>query len=156
MKAMILAAGKGTRVRPITHAIPKPMIPIMRKPVMESIIELLSQHGVDDVVVNTSHLAPVIENYFRDGHHLGVQLAYSYEGIRTEQGFEDRVMGSAGGMKKVQSFSGFFDETFIVLCGDAGLIWIFRRHWPFIVRKVVWLVSCCKKCHKMKFINTVW
>ena len=121
MKAMILAAGKGTRVRPITHAIPKPMIPIMRKPVMESIIELLSQHGVDDVVVNTSHLAPVIENYFRDGHHLGVQLAYSYEGIRTEQGFEDRVMGSAGGMKKVQSFSGFFDETFIVLCGDAWI-----------------------------------
>lgn len=121
MKAMILAAGKGTRVRPITHVIPKPMIPIMRKPVMESIIELLHKHGVDDIVVNTSHLAPVIENYFRDGNHLGVQIAYSYEGELTDGGFEDRVLGSAGGMKKIQSFSGFFDETFIVLCGDAWI-----------------------------------
>lgn len=121
MKAMILAAGKGTRVRPITHAIPKPMIPIMRKPVMESIIELLSRHGVDDIVINTSHLAPVIEGYFRDGNHLGVQIAYSYEGVLTDEGFEDRVLGSAGGMQKIQSFSGFFDETFVVLCGDAWI-----------------------------------
>ncbi len=121
MKAMILAAGKGTRVRPITQEIPKPMIPILRKPVMESIIELLQRYGVDELVVNTSHLAPVIENYFRDGNHLGVQMAYSYEGTLTEQGFEGKALGSAGGMKRIQDFSGFFDDTFIVLCGDAWI-----------------------------------
>ncbi len=121
MKAMILAAGKGTRVRPITNEMPKPMIPILRKPVMESIVELLRTHGVNDIVVNTSHLAPVIENYFRDGNQLGVHIAYSYEGYMTEEGLEGKALGSAGGMKRIQNFSGFFDETFIVLCGDAWI-----------------------------------
>lgn len=121
MKAMILAAGKGTRVRPITNEVPKPMIPILRKPVMESIVELLRAHSVREIVVNTSHLAPVIENYFRDGNQLGVQIAYSYEGHMTEDGLEGKALGSAGGMKRIQAFSGFFDETFIVLCGDAWI-----------------------------------
>jgi len=70
MKAMILGAGKGTRVQPITHEIPKPMIPLVRKPVMAYLIELLKKHGVDEIMVNTSHLAPIIENYFRDGEQL--------------------------------------------------------------------------------------
>lgn len=121
MKAMILAAGKGTRVRPITNEMPKPMIPILRKPVMESIVELLRTHDVREIVVNTSHLAPVIENYFRDGNQLGVHIAYSYEGYMTEDGLEGKALGSAGGMKRIQEFSGFFDETFIVLCGDAWI-----------------------------------
>lgn len=121
MKAMILAAGKGTRVRPITHEIPKPMIPILRKPVMESIIELLREHSADEIVVNTSHLASVIENYFRDGEQFGVQIAYSYEGVLTDKGLEGDALGSAGGMKRIQDFSGFFDDSFIVLCGDAWI-----------------------------------
>jgi mannose-1-phosphate guanylyltransferase len=119
MKAMILAAGKGTRVRPLTQDIPKPMIPLVRKPVMESIIELLKQHGVQDIVVNTSHLAPAIENYFRDGEQFGVRMAYSFEGRLKDGELHGQALGSAGGMKKIQEFSGFFDETFIVLCGDA-------------------------------------
>jgi mannose-1-phosphate guanylyltransferase len=119
MKAMILAAGKGTRVRPITHGIPKPMIPLVRKPVMESIIELLREHGVRDMVVNTSHLAPAIERYFRDGEQFGVHIAYSFEGRLVDGELLGKALGSAGGMKKVQEFSGFFDETFVVLCGDA-------------------------------------
>ena len=60
MKAMILAAGKGTRVRPITHTIPKPMIPILQKPVMEFLLELLREHGFNEVMVNVSHLAAEI------------------------------------------------------------------------------------------------
>ncbi len=118
---MILAAGKGTRVRPITHEIPKPMIPILRKPVMESILELLKRHNTEEVVINTSHLASVIENYFRDGAHLGMQIAYSYEGELTSDGFQGKALGSAGGMKKIQDFSGFFDDCFVVLCGDAWI-----------------------------------
>ncbi len=122
MKAMILGAGKGTRVQPITHEIPKPMIPLVRKPVMEYLIELLKKHGVDEIVVNTSHLAPIIEDYFRDGEQFGVSIAYSYEGYISADGVvTSQPIGSAGGMKKIQDFSGFFDETFIVLCGDAWI-----------------------------------
>jgi len=119
MKAMILAAGKGTRVRPITLATPKPMIPLINKPVMESIIELLQGHGIDDIVINTSHLAPAIEDYFRDGRRWDVSLSYSFEGFIENGQIQSQAIGSAGGMRKVQDFSGFFDDTFMVLCGDA-------------------------------------
>ncbi|XZN99721.1 MAG: sugar phosphate nucleotidyltransferase [Microcoleus sp.] len=119
MKAMILAAGKGTRVRPITQTIPKPMIPILQKPVMEFLVELLRQHGFDEIMVNVSHLADVIENYFRDGQKFGVQIGYSFEGRIEEGKMIGEAVGSAGGMKRIQDFSPFFDDTFVVLCGDA-------------------------------------
>ena len=119
MKAMILGAGKGTRVQPITNVIPKPMIPLVRKPVMEFLVEHLRMHGVTEVMVNTSHLAPVIENYFRDGERHGVRMAYSFEGSIVDGEITGKALGSAGGMRKIQDFSGFFDETFVVLCGDA-------------------------------------
>jgi mannose-1-phosphate guanylyltransferase len=120
MKAMILAAGKGTRVRPITYTTPKPMIPILQKPVMEFLIELLRQHGFDQIMVNVSHLAEEIENYFRDGQRFGVQIAYSFEGRIDDEGkLVGEAIGSAGGMRRIQDFSPFFDDTFVVLCGDA-------------------------------------
>jgi mannose-1-phosphate guanylyltransferase len=119
MKAMILAAGKGTRVRPITYLIPKPMIPILQKPVMEFLIELLRQHGFDQIMINTSHLAEQIENYFRDGQQWGVHLGFSFEGYFQDGQPVAQALGSAGGMRKIQDFSGFFDSTFAVLCGDA-------------------------------------
>jgi len=116
---MILAAGKGTRVRPITYTIPKPMIPILEKPVMEFLVELLRQHGFDEIMVNVSHLAEEIENYFRDGQRFGVQIAYSFEGRIVDGKLIGEALGSAGGMKKIQDFNPFFTDTFIVLCGDA-------------------------------------
>lgn len=119
MKAMILAAGKGTRVRPITYTIPKPMIPILQKPVMEFLVELLRQHGFDEIMVNVSHLAEEIENYFRDGQRFGVHIGYSFEGRIEEGNLIGEAVGSAGGMKKIQDFYPYFDDTFIVLCGDA-------------------------------------
>ncbi len=119
MKAMILAAGKGTRVRPITHTIPKPMIPILQKPVMEFLLELLREHGFTEIMVNVSHLAEEIENYFRDGQRFGVQIAYSFEGRIEDGELIGDALGSAGGLKKIQSFQPFFDDTFVVLCGDA-------------------------------------
>ncbi len=119
MKAMILAAGKGTRVRPITNVVPKPMIPLLGKPIMESILEHLRDSGFDQVVVNTSHLAPVIQDYFRDGARFGVEIAYSFEGLLNRGELQGQAVGSAGGMKRIQDFSGFFDDTFAVLCGDA-------------------------------------
>ena len=119
MKAMILAAGKGNRVRPITHTIPKPMIPILQKPVMEFLLELLREHGFTEVMVNVSHLAEEIENYFRDGQRFGVEIAYSFEGRIEDGELIGDAVGSAGGLKKIQSFQHFFDDTFVVLCGDA-------------------------------------
>ena len=119
MKAMILAAGKGTRVRPITHTIPKPMIPILQKPVMEFLLELLRQHGFTEIMVNVSHLAEEIENYFRDGQRFGVEIAYSFEGRIEDGELIGDALGSAGGLKKIQTFQHFFDDTFVVLCGDA-------------------------------------
>ncbi len=119
MKAMILGAGKGTRVRPLTYTVPKPMIPLVRKPVMESIIEHLASYGVDQIVINTSYLAPQIEDYFRDGERLGIDIAYSFEGRLVDGALVGEAVGSAGGMRRVQDHSGFFDSTFIVLCGDA-------------------------------------
>jgi mannose-1-phosphate guanylyltransferase len=119
MKAMILAAGKGTRIRPITNIMPKPMIPIMQKPVMEFLVELLRQHGFDQIMVNVSHLSEEIENYFRDGQKFGVQMAYSFEGKIVDGQLVGAALGSAGGLKKIQDFSPFFDSTFVVMCGDA-------------------------------------
>jgi mannose-1-phosphate guanylyltransferase len=119
MKAMILAAGKGTRVRPITYTIPKPLIPILQKPVMEFLLELLRQHGFDQVVVNVSHLAHEIEGYFRDGQRFGVEITYSFEGRIIDGQLVGEALGSAGGMRKIQDFYPFFDDTFVVLCGDA-------------------------------------
>ena len=119
MKAMILAAGKGTRVRPITQTIPKPLIPILQKPVMEFLLELLRKHGFDQVMVNVSHLAEEIESYFRDGQRFGVQIAYSFEGKIVDGDLMGEALGSAGGLRRIQDFNPFFDDTFIVLCGDA-------------------------------------
>ena len=119
MKAMILAAGKGTRVRHITQTIPKPLIPILQKPVMEFLLELLRKHGFDQVMVNVSHLAEEIESYFRDGQRFGVQIAYSFEGKIVDGDLVGEALGSAGGLRRIQDFNPFFDDTFIVLCGDA-------------------------------------
>lgn len=119
MKAMILAAGKGTRVRPITYTIPKPLIPILQKPVMEFLLELLKKHGFNEIMVNVSHLADEIENYFRDGQRFGVRIGYSFEGRIEDGRLIGDALGSAGGLRRIQDFYPFFDDTFVVLCGDA-------------------------------------
>ena len=116
---MILAAGKGTRVRPITDTVPKPMIPIINRPVMEFLVDLLAQHGFRDTIVSTSYLSHEIENYFREGSRFGVNIAYSFEGYHCDGEVVPEGAGSAGGLRRIQDFSSFFDDTFAVLCGDA-------------------------------------
>lgn len=120
MKAMILAAGKGTRVRPLTYELPKPMIPILGKPVMEYLIEHLVRNDVREIMVNVSYLHQKIEDYFGEGQRFGARIGYSFEGYTTDSGeVIPHPIGSAGGLKKIQQFGGFFDETTIVICGDA-------------------------------------
>lgn len=120
MKAMILAAGKGTRVRPLTYDLPKPMIPILGKPVMAYLVEYLASYGVREIMVNVSHLHHKIEEFFGDGSQYGVQIGYSFEGYINDFGeVTAEPLGSAGGIKKIQQFGQFFDDTVIVICGDA-------------------------------------
>ncbi|MBX2867104.1 MAG: NDP-sugar synthase [Acidiferrobacterales bacterium] len=133
MKAMILAAGKGTRVRPLTNEVPKPMIPVVGKPVMEYLIEQLAMYGFDDIMVNVSHLPEAIERYFGDGRRWGVNIGYSFEGHIEDGALIGEPLGSAGGIKRIHDFGGFFDDTFLVVCGDAiidlDLTAVVRKHW---------------------------
>jgi mannose-1-phosphate guanylyltransferase len=119
VKGMILAAGQGTRVRPLTRDLPKPMVPILGKPVMEYLIEHLARHGVRQIMVNVAYHYQRIEEYFGDGSRWGVELGYSYEGVCDHGDILPRPLGSAGGMRRIQDTSGFFDTTTLVLCADA-------------------------------------
>lgn len=122
-KGMILAAGQGTRVRPLTNDMPKPMIPILGKPVMEYLITHMASHGVREIMVNVAFHHGKIEAYFGDGSRWGVEIGYSYEGALDKGDIVPRPKGSAGGIRHIQDFSGFFDETTLVVCGDALIDW---------------------------------
>jgi NDP-sugar pyrophosphorylase family protein len=106
-KAMILAAGGGTRLYPLTFGCAKPMVPVLNRPVMEHIIGLLRRHGITKLIANLHHYADQISSYFGDGSRSGVELEYSHEEI---------ILGTAGGAKHVASFFG--DHTFIIIGGD--------------------------------------
>ena len=118
-KGMILAAGQGTRVRPLTKDLPTPMVPILGRPVMEYLIEHMARHGIRQIMINVAYHHRKIEEYFGDGSRWGVEIGYSYEGALEHGEIVPRPRGSAGGMRHIQDFSGFFDETTLVLCGDA-------------------------------------
>jgi len=105
-KAMLLAAGQGTRLRPLTTRIPKCMVPLGGRPVLEYAIERLGQYGVSHVMINLCYLPNVVVNHFGDGSRWGVEISYSVE---------REPLGTAGGVKNVASF---FDGPFFVWYGD--------------------------------------
>ncbi len=107
MKALILAAGEGTRLRPLTLDRPKPMLPVGGRPIIEHLIALLRHHSVTQVAINLHYKPDVIESHVGDGKDFGVSVTYSYE---------ERLLGSAGAAKRLEWF---LDETFIVLYGDV-------------------------------------
>ena len=107
MKAMIMAAGVGSRLEPLTYEVPKPMVPIVNRPVMEYILGLLRQNQITDIIANLHYLPGRIKEYFGEGEDFGVNLCYSEE---------TRLMGTAGGVKNNQWF---LDDTFVVISGDA-------------------------------------
>ncbi|MGA2453978.1 MAG: NDP-sugar synthase [Solirubrobacteraceae bacterium] len=102
MKAMVLAAGLGTRLRPLTYEITKPMVPVLDRPVMEHIVELLERHGFDEVIANLHYFPDSIREYF------GARLSYR---------FEEELLGTAGGVRGCADFFG--EEPFLVISGDA-------------------------------------
>jgi mannose-1-phosphate guanylyltransferase / phosphomannomutase len=107
MKGVIMAGGKGTRLRPLTCNMPKPMVPMLHKPVMEYGIELLKLYGITDIAVTVHYLPDAIRNYFGDGRDFGVNLHYFVE---------DVPLGTAGSIKNAEKF---LDERFVVISGDA-------------------------------------
>ncbi|HEX9467611.1 MAG TPA: sugar phosphate nucleotidyltransferase [Acidimicrobiia bacterium] len=107
MKAVILAGGEGTRLRPLTSNTPKPMMPLANKPMMEHIVALLALHGFDDIVVTVAFLANQIRDYFGDGSDFGVTMRYATE---------DTPLGTAG---SVRNAADELADTFLVISGDV-------------------------------------
>ena len=123
MKAMILAAGEGRRLRPFTLDNPKPLLPVAGVPLICYGLALLRQHGVREVVVNLHHNGHKIRDYLGDGSHLGMRVHYSHE---------ETLLGTAGAVKRAAHV---FDDTFLVLYGDVltdcdltALVRFHRRH----------------------------
>ncbi|HXX37944.1 MAG TPA: NDP-sugar synthase [bacterium] len=105
-RAMVLAAGLGTRLRPLTDRVPKCMIPVGGRPLLEYTLEWLRSYGVVDVVINVHHLPDIVRDHFGDGTAYGLRIVYSYE---TE------LLGTAGAVKRVASL---FNRSFYVWYGD--------------------------------------
>jgi mannose-1-phosphate guanylyltransferase len=108
MKAFILAAGKGTRLRPFTDALPKPLIPVLNRPVMANIMSLCKEHGFTDFIANLCYKGEQIEQAFGDGSSSGVNLQYSWE---------EKLLGTAGGVGRQADF--LRDGTFVIVSGDV-------------------------------------
>ena len=107
MRAMVLAAGLGTRLRPITYSMPKPMVPVLNRPVMEHILRLLARHGFTETIANLHWFPELIEAHFGDGTDFGVELTYSRE---------EQLLGTSGG---VRNAAGFLGDSFLIISGDA-------------------------------------
>ncbi len=107
MKAIILAAGYGDRLRPLTNHRPKVMIPIVNIPILENTIAFLSKNNIRNIMINTHYLPDNIIKYFGDGSDRGVRIRYSHE---------NEILGTAGGIKMVEDF--LRDGTFLVINGD--------------------------------------
>ncbi len=110
MKAFIMAAGFGTRLEPLTLAVPKPMVCVANRPIMQHNIELLKKYGITDICANIHYFPEQIEAYFDKGVDFGVNLSYS---------FEENLLGTAGGVRRMAEICGGVDDTFVVLSSDA-------------------------------------
>ena len=106
MKAVVLAGGRGTRLAPYTHILPKPLMPIGDMPILEVLLRQMKQAGIQDVVLTVGHLASLLRSYFGTGEQWGMCIDYSYE---------DMPLGTAGPLASVQGL----DDTFLVTNGDV-------------------------------------
>ncbi|MBX3117846.1 MAG: NTP transferase domain-containing protein [Fimbriimonadaceae bacterium] len=108
MKAVVMAGGEGSRLRPMTINRPKPLVPVCNRPIMEHICHLLKQHGINEIVATLHYMADEIQNYFGDGSEFGLNMTYS---------IEDTPLGTAGSVKKAENQ--LRDGTFVIISGDA-------------------------------------
>jgi mannose-1-phosphate guanylyltransferase / phosphomannomutase len=108
MKAVIMAGGEGTRLRPLTSNAPKPMLPLVNRPMMEHVIDLLRGHGITEIVVTVAFMPNAIRNHFGDGTEFGVSISYAAE---------ESPLGTAGSVRN--AMAELSDETFLVISGDV-------------------------------------
>ncbi len=108
MRAVLMAGGSGTRLRPLTCDLPKPMVPILNRPIAQHIINLLKRHHITEVIATLHYLPDVMRDYFQDGSDFGVQITYAVE--------EEQPLGTAGCVKNVAEL---LDDTFLVISGDC-------------------------------------
>ena len=108
MRAVLMAGGSGTRLRPLTCDLPKPMVPVLNRPIAEHIINLLKRHNITEVIATLYYLPDIMRDYFQDGSDFGVQMTYAVE--------EEQPLGTAGCVKNIQQW---LDGTFITISGDA-------------------------------------
>ena len=105
MKAVVLAGGKGTRLAPYTHILPKPLMPIGDMPILEVMLKQMKRAGVSDVILTVGHLANLLRTFFLDGQQWGMNISYSYE---------EKPLGTAGPLVLIENL----DSTFLVTNGD--------------------------------------
>ena len=110
MRAVLMAGGSGTRLRPLTCDLPKPMVPVLNRPIAEHIINLLKRHNITEVIATLYYLPDVMRDYFQDGSDFGVQMTYAVE--------EEQPLGTAGCVKNIQQW---LDDTLLPTL-MAGLI----------------------------------
>jgi mannose-1-phosphate guanylyltransferase/phosphomannomutase len=108
VKAVVMAGGEGTRLRPMTANQPKPLLPVANRPIMEHVLRLLKRHGLEETVVTVQFLAALVRNYFGDGEDVGMHLQYATE---------ETPLGTAGSVKNAED--ALKDDTFLVISGDA-------------------------------------
>ena len=133
MKAMVLAAGMGTRLKPLTDNIPKCLMPLAGRPLIEWTLNWLRQHGIAECVINLHYLPEQVEDYVGDGSRWGLKIHYSFEPV---------LLGTAGAVKRVADF---FDEPFFMIYGDNFSQWnlgelkdCFEQYHPVVAMAVHW------------------
>src|SRR5690606_1880072 len=108
MKAVVMAGGEGTRLRPMTSSMPKPLLPVANRPIMEHVLRQLQRHGLNETVVTVECLASLVKNYIGDGEELGMELKYANE---------EKALGTARSVKNAEE--ALNADAFLVISGDA-------------------------------------
>ncbi len=108
MRAVLMAGGSGTRLRPLTCDLPKPMVPVLNRPIAEHIVNLLKRQGINEIIATLHYLPDIFQNYFQDGKDFDVIMKYAIE--------EDQPLGTAGCVKNIEQM---LDDTFVVISGDS-------------------------------------
>ncbi len=124
MRAVLMAGGSGTRLRPLTCDLPKPMVPVLNRPIAEHIINLLKRNNITEIIATLYYLPDVMRDYFQDGSDFGVEMTYAVE--------EEQPLGTAGSVKNIQQW---LDDTFITISGDAITDFDLQARSLFTVRK---------------------
>lgn len=139
MQAIILAGGKGTRLRPYTATFPKPLVPLGEKPIVEIVVRQLKKAGFEDIVISTGHLSELIEAYFGDGKKHGVRIRYVKE---------EKPLNTAGALALINDL----DEDFLVMNGDILTTLDYSRMFRFHKeKKAAATIAVHERAHKVDY-----